>query len=116
MKEEYFEKAIEWAQRKSSSDFKANFEGYETPRSFKNKNSSDEETPDISFVTHGATSFVDIAVKSGDVQRLITRWKLLSIMASIKSGKLYLLAPKGHKMFTEKIVKEYSINARVSSL
>ena len=116
MKEEYFEKAIAWTQRKSSSEIKANFEGFEKPRSFKNRNSNTEETPDLSYESHGALNFVEIAVKTSDVQPLITRWKLLSIMASMKHGKLYILTPKGHKMFAENIVKDYNISAKIQSL
>ena len=113
----YFEKALEWVSKKSSNTIKAQFEGYDPPQTFKNKNSGDGVQADISFETHGgARSYTEIALKTDEPQDLVTRWKLLSIMAEMKSGKLYLLTPKGHKMFTQKLVDTYNIKATIHSI
>ncbi len=116
-KEQYFQKAIDWARTKSISELKANHEDFEPPKSFTNRITEEVVQADLSFKLNGKTKyFTDIAVKTEKVQALVTRWKLLSMMASMKRGKLFLLAPKGHKMFTQKLVEQHNINAIVYSL
>ena len=61
----------------------------------------------------GRKSYVEIAIKTENVQRRISKWNLLSTLATMKSGKLFLFAPKGHQTFTEKIVKKHLLNAAV---
>jgi len=113
----YLEKAINWISRKSITSIKAKLEAYDPPKIFRNKHTGEEVQADFSFETRGgAKSFTDIALKSEIPQKLVTRWKLLSLMATIKRGKLHLLAPKGHKLFTQQLVDRYKINAIVHSL
>lgn len=114
---DYFDEAMSWVNRKSITSVKAKSEEYDPPKIFKNKNTGEEVQADFSFVSQGgAKSFTDIALKVEKPQKLVTRWKLLSLMAAMKRGKLYLLAPKGHKMFTQKLVDKYNIKAVVLSL
>lgn len=116
-KQNYFSKAVKWVEKKSISSMRAKADGYDEPKSFLNKRTQESVQPDLSFTTKsGAKHYTDIALKSEQKQKLVTRWKLLSLMASMNSGKLHLLAPRGHKMFTKRLVDQYNINARVSSL
>lgn len=113
----YIDKAINWISKKATTSVKAKLESYEPPKIFRNKHTGEEIQADFSFITQGGSkSFTDIALKSETPQKLVTRWKLLSLMASLKQGKLYLLAPKGHKLFTQQLVNKYDINASVLSL
>ena len=114
---DYIKKALEWVNLKSTTSVKARIDGYEDPKTFTNTSSDDVVQADISFITHsGAKNYTDIALKEDNPQKLVTRWKLLSVMASLKRGKLYLMAPKGHKMFTQRLVDRYNINAIVQSI
>lgn len=113
---ELLPKAIEWVELKSVSNLKSVLEGYDSPISYMNKESQEEITPDISYRNSaGAKYFTEIAMKDDDERALVTRWKLLSILASMKKGKLNLLAPKGHKSFVSKLVEKNNINAIVYS-
>jgi len=117
LKEKHFETSIQWLTKKSASSIKTNSEGYEAPKSFTNKETGEKIQPDFSFETQsGYTSFTDIALKSESPRKLVTRWKLLSMMANAKRGKLHLLTPKGHKMFTKKLVDNHNINALIHSI
>ena len=117
LKQSHLEQGINWISKKSTISIKAQLDGYEEPKVFRNKETGEEIQADFSFITQGgAKSYTDIAIKTDDPQKLVTRWKLLSTMASLKKGKLYLLAPKGHKMFTQKLVNDYNINATIHSL
>lgn len=116
-KKNYISKAIQWVEKKSSSSIKAIAEGYEDPKIFTNKDTEEIVQPDLTFESlGGAKHYTDIALKSDSPQKLVTRWKLLSILATMKRGKLHLLAPKGHKMFTKRLVDRYNINALVYTL
>lgn len=113
----YFDKAMEWLSGKSYTDFKSVHDDYQDPKRFTNQRSGNKIQPDFSFKMHnGANYYMEIAIKKSDYQVLVSKWKFLSMMASLKRGKLFLLAPKGHKMFTQKLVTDYNINAIVYSL
>jgi hypothetical protein len=114
---QYLNQAIAWASRKTTGDIKSIHEDYEDPKVFKSKSSDMTVQPDISFrLIDGRKIFTDISLKTNKPQTLITRWKLLSTMATLSRGNLYLLAPRGHKIFTERLIEQYSINAIVKSL
>ena len=116
-KMKYFENAISWLSGKAYSELKSIHEDHDDPKTFSNQSTGAIVQPDMSFkLKNGAKYFIDISIKTDQVQKLVTKWKLLSLMASVKRGKLFLLAPKGHKMFTQKLVNDYNINAIVYSL
>lgn len=111
------EKAISWTKKRGGESVRVHMEGYDQPKAFLNKRTQEEVMPDISFIAPGgAKHYTEIALKNDQPQKLVTKWKLLSLMASMKQGKLHLLAPKGHKMFTQNLVRKYNINAFIYSL
>ena len=110
---EMYERAVKWAKKNGFSKIKANFEEYETPAGFTPVGASDAYIPDISGMRLGGKSYVEIGLKGQEGGDQVSKWKLLSTMAAMKSGKLFLLAPKGHKAYVDKIVKQYNISADV---
>lgn len=115
-KDKYLPKVIEWAEKKKIKSLKAISEGYDAPKAFTNQSTQEQVQPDLSFVMDDATHYSDVALKCEDTRRLVTRWKLLSTLATIKKGQLHLFAPKGHKIFTKKLVELHQIDARIHSL
>lgn len=116
-KEQYLDQALQWVQRRSISSLKAVHDSYEPPKNYINKQTEEAVQADISYLSHkGEQFYVVIALKTENQRNLVSQWKLLSIMATLKRGKLILLAPKGHKMFTDRIVNQYKINAIVYSI
>lgn len=116
-KDSYIKKAIDWVKKRSVTSLKAKADGFEEPKVFTNASTQATVQADISYETQGgAQHFTDIALKTDDTRSLVTRWKLLSTRASLKKGKLHLLAPKGHKMFTQNLVQIYNINALIHSI
>ena len=115
-KENYFSQALDWVKGKSSSSIKACHEDYESPKTFTNSTTQEQIQADFSFISQGRRHYTDIALKSESPQKLVTRWKLLSMMAALKNGKLFLLTPRGHKMFAQKLVDNYKIKAVIQSL
>lgn len=115
-REKYLPKVIEWAQKKKIHSLKAISEGYDAPKLFTNQSTQQQVQPDLSFEIDDATHYSDVALKCDDTRALVTRWKLLSTMANLKKGQLHLFAPKGHKIFTKKLVERHQIDARIHSL
>lgn len=115
-KKEYIEKAVEYAKSKGFKDFKANLDDYETPKSFTSVSADKEIFPDFTARRRGKRHYFDIALKTDDVQSLVTKWKLLQQLAEIKNSKLILFAPRGHKAFAERLTKQYKITADVLAL
>lgn len=113
---DFFDKAIAWAQRQGLTNIKANHADFETPSQFKRPGEEQPIIPDITGFRTGNKNYIEIAEKTEEVQRTVSRWKLLSTMAAMKGGKLYLLAPRGHKAFTEDIVNRYNLSANIISI
>ena len=109
----YLEKAIQWAKRKGMYEIKANVEEYETPSHFTKPGNDEPIIPDITGVQMGSKHYIEVALKSNDLRSMVSKYKLLDTMASMRGGSLYLLAPKGHKSYADGIVKDYSLNAKV---
>ncbi len=110
------EKALEWAGKKGFKEIKSVHEDHEKPFSYTNKEKDTVFTPHITASKDGRKTFIEIATKGEDTVEIISKWRLLSTMAEIKGGKLYLLAPRGHKSFTDGIVDKYPITATVLSI
>lgn len=109
----YLEKAIQWAKRKGMYEIKANLEEYETPSHFTKPGLEEPIVPDITGVQMGSKNYIEVALKTENTRDMVSKYKLLDTMASMKGGALYLLAPKGHKSYADTIVKDYSLNAKV---
>lgn len=118
---DFYEKITSWADNKGFRNIKANTEGFETPHSFTQKNAEEEDAviPDITATSFGSKYYFEIVTKPTQnkvKQKLISKWKLLSLLAERKGGKLYLFAPHGNKSFTQKIMDKYKIKAKFISL
>lgn len=109
IKEPYFPQAIAWAKKRGLYDIKANWEDYEIPSQFSKQDEEAPFIPDITGRSTGRKVYVEIAVKSDDMERAISKWKLMSTLVSIKGGKLILLAPKGHKAFVSRMLKKHHL-------
>lgn len=117
MQKDLFEKAINWTKKKGFKKIKANTDDFESPTALTNQLRDTTVIPDITAQKYGRKSYIEIATKQDNKQALISKWKLFQALASSRGGKLYLLAARGHKAFTERIVKDYKLtNTQVVSL
>jgi hypothetical protein len=116
-KETYLEKAVIWAEKKTTISLKSILEGYENPQIFTSKTTHEEIQADLSFVTRGGVKHYSVvALKNENPKKTVAKWKVLSFLASMKNGKLHLLTPNGHKAYTEKLVNSHDINAEIHAL
>jgi hypothetical protein len=117
LKESGIERVVKWAKSKGFSNIKANVEGFDPPTAF-NRSSDDEDQyiPDVTAVRGQQKHYFEVALKTEDPKRMVRKWKLLSTLAEMKNGKLHLFAPRGHKAFAERIVRERQLSADVVSI
>ena len=114
---ELYEKAITWVKGKGFDKIRANAEGYDAPTTFRR----DEEgglivTPDITAVKSRRKYYFELAEKTDDTSDCVSKWKLFASVAGAQNGKLYLLAPHGHKAFAARVVETHAITAEVIAL
>jgi hypothetical protein len=116
-KVKYIEKAVEWIHKRKIQSFAVNHEGYDQPKPFLNQRTNENICPDLSYIDErGNQIYVEIAIKQDDLRTAVTKWKLLTSLAAQKSGKLYLLCPKGHLSFIQKQVTTYGLSAIINSI
>lgn len=109
------EKAMDWVTAKGYSSIKATFdEEFNDPKAF----ISDGEAvlPAITAESETGKSYFEIAQKTNKKQKLITKWKLFSMLAKRKNGQFVIFAPHGHKTFAQRIIDNYRIPAKVVSI
>ncbi|GAA5221997.1 hypothetical protein [Membranihabitans marinus] len=112
----YIAQAVELAKGKGFKDFRSSLPDYENPQSFLEKQKDKEVLPDFTAKRSGKKHYFDIAMKTDSIQPLVTKWKLLNHLADVKNSKLILFAPRGHKAFAERLIKQYKINADILAL
>jgi hypothetical protein len=95
---------------------RANIENFEPPARLQRGNEDAYFIPDITAEMNGQKSYFEIAAKTAHEQLAVTKWKLLSQLASLRRGALFLIAPFGHYTFAERLVKKYNIKAKIIRL
>jgi hypothetical protein len=95
---------------------KANMDEYEKPAQLVQNSTGDVFVPDITAVRNDQKSYFEIAQKNENVNRTVSKWKLLSALAEMKGGKFYLISPRGHFRFTEELVKKYHLQSQIIKL
>ncbi len=119
--QELFERAIKWVKSQGFDKVRANTEEYDAPGAFRRQDGGDADegelmTPDITAVKNKRKSYFEIAMKDDELDHNISKWKLISTVASAQNGKLFLLAPHGHKAFATRVMERHDIIAEVIAL
>lgn len=95
------------------SEVRANIEGFETPSALSNKESEDRVVPDITALKRGGRWYIEVVKKDAEVEKTVSKWKLLSILGRARGGGLILFAPSGHYAFAERLTKKHDIPAQI---
>lgn len=92
---------------------KANVEDFDTPAKLQRERDDESYIPDITGVINGRKSYFELSLKTEKIRQVVTKWKLLSRIAGFKRGKLYLIVPRGHYAFTNRVLDKYPIEAKI---
>lgn len=112
-KDGFIANVVKWAQSHGFKEIKANIEGYETPKSYERTHDNQVFTPDVTGTNMFNKHYLEVSMKTDKLMKDISKWKLLSELASMKGGKLYLMAPRGHVRYTRDVVSQHNIPAEV---
>jgi len=115
-KDTFTSTVVDWAKSRRFSDIKANVEGHDSPTAYSKPGEDSPYVPDVTGIKLGVKSYFEVAMKSEDSERSIRKWKLLSTLAEMRNGNLFLFAPKGHKAFVDGVVKARNLKATVMSI
>lgn len=100
--------------RKGYSDIRSKVEGYDEPSTFRRADGSVMCIPDISASKNGRKSYFEIAIKPKQEalkQQVISKWKLLQQLATMRRGKFFLVAPHGNFAYTKRVCDKHNIDA-----
>ena len=95
------------------TEVKANIEGFEAPSALSSKDGEDRVVPDITAVKRGGRWYIEVVRKDAELEKTVSKWKLLSTLGKSRSGGLILIAPSGQYAFAERLIKKHDITAQI---
>ena len=89
-------------------------EDYKEPAELKRMGEEESFKPDLTARRNDSKYFFEIVdYPQSDKDLVVTKWMLLSTLAKQRTGELFLMVPHGKLNFTNRIVKNYGIDAHV---
>jgi len=101
--------SIDYLENRGFEDIKADFEGYDTPKSFKKVGSDISVTPDIVAMKEGRKHYFDISLKSEKPNLLKSKWLFLKTLSNLKSHRFKLITKRGHYKFTQDMLEDINL-------
>ena len=98
------------------TDIKSRAEGYEAPSELRSVSEGKVYIPDITAMKHGRKSYFDIAIKpenAESIRKIVSKWKLLQSLSALREGKFFVIAPRGHYAFAERLCDTHHIQANI---
>lgn len=111
--EDLLQQAVRYVENGGFEEIKTKLEGYDDPHSFSQKKKENTYVPDISAKKSDSKYYFEVAQKTDNVSNLVSKWKLLATLAEMKNGSLNILVPSGYNKFTEELVEQYDIKAKL---
>ncbi len=118
-KQDYIPTVISWASSHGFEEIKANLpndDEFETPISYERQNDEEAFVPDVTGKVFSEKSYFEVILKTDETRQLVSKLKLISVLAGRRGGKLYLMAPKGHYQFAKSLASENHIGAELIKL
>lgn len=110
------EQVVNYAKKSGYQEIKADFDGYERPASLTMKSQEITLTPDFTAKRGDNKFYFELVVKNSekeDLNKLVSKWKALELIAKMKGGSLRLFVPHGSYKFATDLVKQYDIDAKL---
>ncbi len=114
--EELMDAAINYVTVRGYQEIKSTVEGYERPFQYTMQNKDVTFTPDITAKSRDKKHYFEVAQRTDDSSFIVSKWKLLSMLAKMQNGTFTILIPYGQNKFTEQLVMEHEIEAELVKL
>lgn len=111
--DELLSTVIEKIKKQGFENIKAEIGDYEPPYQLIGKTKNVNFTPDATGKKNEGTAYFEIATKMDNPNELINKWKLLETLASMKKGVFQIYVPHGHMKFTQELVDNNNIQAKI---
>ncbi|MFY0600583.1 MAG: hypothetical protein JXR03_13005 [Cyclobacteriaceae bacterium] len=98
------------------SDIRADLEEYEAPTQIIGKTNDVNFTPDLTAIKDEGKNYFEIAQKIENTRDLVNKWKLLETLAGMKKGTFQIFVPHGQMKFTQELILEHNIKAKLIKL
>ncbi len=111
--DEVLANVIEKVKKQGYDNIRADLSDYESPHPLIGKTNKVDFTPDATATKNEGKAYFEISTKMDNPNELINKWKLLETLAGMKNGTLQIYVPHGHMKFTQELVKENNIQAKI---
>lgn len=98
------------------SDIRADIEEYEAPQEIMGKTNDVNFTPDLTAMKDDGKSYIEIAQKIDNTRELVNKWKLLETLSKMKKGTFQIFVPHGQMKFTQELLLEHKIDAKITKI
>ncbi|UKM66240.1 hypothetical protein GSB9_02821 [Flavobacteriaceae bacterium GSB9] len=112
-KEKYsdiLEASITYLENHGFENIKADYEGYESPKSYIKRGSDIAITPDIVAEKEGRKHIFDISLKSEKPKLLKSKWLFLNTLSNLKSHRFKLITKRGHYKFSQDMLDAINLS------
>lgn len=114
--DQYLAEAVKSLSERGYKDIKADGPDYEQPAKLSAAGEGNSYVPDITAKWSGRKVYVEIARKTEDEQKLVTKWKLLETLAKMKDGIFKVMVPKGQWAYTKDLVSRYNLSPELEKM
>jgi len=114
-KEKYsdiLEASINYLENLGFKNIKADYKGYESPKSYTKKGSNISITPDIVAEKEGKKHIFDISLKSEKPKLLKSKWIFLNTLSVLKSHRFKLITKRGHYKFSQDMMDSINLSTK----
>lgn len=114
----YIPKVAAWAESHGFDDIKANLpdDDFETPIGYERQQDNEAFIPDVTGKVLSEKFYFEVILKTNKTRRLVSKLKLMSVLAERRGGKLYMMTPRGHYQFVKDLMDDNQINADLVKL
>lgn len=106
---ELIKESIKYLEERGYTDIKADVEGYETPKSYHQKNSDVVITPHIVGERAGVKHYFNMSLKTEDEELLRSKWKFFETISNMRQQRFNVVTKRGHFKFTEEMLDSLNL-------
>lgn len=92
-------------------NFRSELPDHMPPKGLTQKNGEINFFPDIVAIRNGKKAYIEIAKKTDQLLKLVSKWQLISASASANKEFFCIVASKGLVKFVKKILNTHNISA-----
>jgi hypothetical protein len=112
----FLQESITYLENRGFENIKADTEGYETPKSYRKKDSDESITPDIVAELGGIKHYFELSLKSKKPILLKSKWRFLDVISRMRNQRFKIITRKGHYKFTHEMLDDLNLQKKLIKL